>query len=613
MILGVNVRRTGPPAGIALTIALTLSTVLVVPKANAFDRIEFQTPGASKELRADLLDASLLQAARRDKVNDPQDVFAAARADYSKILAALYASGHYSGVIRILIDGREAASIAPLDAPSEIRKIDVIVDPGPAFTFSQARIAPIAPGTVLPKGFAAGKVAASGVIREAVSVGVDAWRAIGYAKAGVGSQDLTANHGKNSLSASIILNPRQKLRFGRLAIAGQDRMREGRIRKIAGLPEGQLFSPLEVQRATERLRRTGIFKSVTLTEDENITAPDQLGFTALVAEEKLRRYSFGAEIASLDGVNLTGSWLHRNLFGGGERLEVTGEITNIGAQSSGIDYLLGVTLDRPATLSADTNAQFHFDIAHLDEQDFNANTASTGIGFRQIVNEQLSAHIGLEYEFADGTDSAGDFLYRNLSLPLGVIWDRRDSKTEATTGVYVETEAKPFYGFGTTDSGARFTFDTRVYRGFGEKNGVVLAARIQAGAILGSSLLGTPRDFLFYSGGGGTVRGQPYQSLGVNVLRIGLTDVQTGGTYFLAASAEVRTKVTDKIGVVGFFDVGQVSVGGFNDASTDWHAGAGLGLRYATGFGPIRLDVATPVGGTTGKGVQVYVGIGQSF
>ena len=125
--------------------------------------------------------------------------------------------------------------------------------------------------------------------------------------------------------------------------------------------------------------------------------------------------------------------------------------------------------------------------------------------------------------------------------------------------------------------------------------------------------MGTPRDFLFYSGGGGTVRGQPYQSLGVNVLRSGLTNIQTGGTYFLAASAEVRAKVTEKIGVVGFVDAGQVSVGGFNDASSDWHAGAGLGLRYATGFGPIRLDVAAPVGGTTGKGVQIYVGIGQAF
>ncbi len=593
--------------------AISLSTMLVVHQANAFDRIEFQTPGASKELRADLLNASLLQATKRDKIYDPQDVFSAARADYSKILGALYASGHYSGVIRILIDDREAASIAPLDAPSQISKIEVIIDPGPAFTFSQARIAPLAPGTMVPKGFATGKVAGSGVMREAVSVGIDAWRAIGYAKAAVASQDLTANHATNSLSAVIILNPRQKLRFGKLTITGQDRMRETRIRKIAGLPEGAVFSPLEVKRATERLRRTGIFKSVTLTEDETITAPDQLGFTALVAEEKLRRYSFGAEIASLDGVNLTGSWLHRNLLGGGERLEVTGEVTNIGAQSSGIDYSLGLTLDRPATLSADTNAQLHFDIAHLDEQDFNANTASAGIGFRHTVNEQLSARVGLDYEYADGTDSAGDFLYRNLSLPLGVIWDRRDSKTDATKGFYLEAEAKPFYGFGTTDSGARLTFDTRAYRGFGEKDGVVLAARVQGGAILGSSLLGTPRDFLFYSGGGGTVRGQPYQSLGVNVLRIGLSGVETGGTYFLAASAEVRTKITEKIGIVGFFDVGQVSVGGFNDASTDWHAGAGLGLRYATGFGPIRLDVAAPVGGTTGKGVQVYVGIGQSF
>ena len=142
---------------------------------------------------------------------------------------------------------------------------------------------------------------------------------------------------------------------------------------------------------------------------------------------------------------------------------------------------------------------------------------------------------------------------------------------------------------------------------------MVLAGRLQGGAILGSSVAGTPRDFLFYTGGGGTVRGQPYQSLGVTVLGPPGAEFKTGGTYFLAASAEVRAKVTEKIGVVGFVDAGQVSVGGFNDASANWQAGAGLGLRYATGFGPLRLDVATPVGGDTGQGVQIYVGIGQSF
>ena len=596
-----------------LVLALATGLLLTVPQAFALDAIDFQTPGASEDLRDDLRGASLLLAAQRDKVGDPQDLFASARAEYSRLLGALYARGHYSGVIRVLIDGREAASIAPLDAPSQINLIEVIVDPGPVFTFSRATVAPLAQGTALPKGFAAGAVAASGTIREAVSAGIDGWRTAGHAKADVAAQDLSADHGNSTLSASVKLNPGQKLRFGKLAITGQQRMREQRIRKIAGLPEGDVFSPLQLARATGRLRRTGIFSSVSLTEDARITAPDRLGITATVVEEKPRRYSFGAEIASFDGLNLTGSWLHRNLLGGGERLEVTGEITNIGAQASGLDYALGVTIDRPATLTPDTTARLHFDVAHRDEQDFTANTLSTGLGFSHIFTEQLSARVGLDYDYSKGNDLAGDFLYRNLSLPIGVIWDKRDSKTDATRGFYLEAEAKPFLGFGTTDSGARLTFDTRAYRGFGETNGVVVAGRLQGGAILGSSLSGTPRDFLFYTGGGGTVRGQPYQSLGVNVLRVGLIEVQTGGTYFLAASAEIRAKVSDRIGVVGFVDVGQVAVGGFADPSSDWHAGAGFGLRYATGFGPIRLDVAAPVGGTTGEGVQIYVGIGQSF
>lgn len=600
-------------ANSGLILAIAAGLLLAVPQAFARNLLQFQTPGASDDLRDDLLGASLLQAARRDKVTDPQDLFAAARAEYSRLLGALYARGHYSGVIHVLIDGREAANIAPLDAPSRIDRIDVTVDPGPAFTFSRAEIAPLAPKTLLPKDFAKGSVAASGTIRGAVAVGVEAWRDAGHAKAATIAQDLTADHGDSTLSASVNLNPGPKLRFGKLAITGQDRMRERRIHKIAGLQEGDVFSPLQLSRATERLRRTGIFRSVVLTENDTITAPDYLGITAAVVEEKLHRYSFGAEIASFDGLNLNGSWLHRNLLGGGERLEVTSEITNIGAQASGMDYAIGVTLDRPATLSPDTNARFQFDIAHLDEQDFNANTLATGISFSHIFNEQLSARIGVDYEYAEGADVAGDFLYRNLSFPIGTIWDKRNSKTDATKGFYLEAELKPFLGFGTTDSGARLTFDGRAYRGFGDQNGVVLAGRIQGGAILGSSLAGTPRDFLFYTGGGGTVRGQPYQSLGVAVLGAPGAEFKTGGTYFLAASAELRTRVTEKIGVVGFVDVGQVSVGGFNDASADWQAGAGLGLRYATGFGPVRLDVAAPVGGNTGQGVQIYVGIGQSF
>ena len=71
--------------------------------------------------------------------------------------------------------------------------------------------------------------------------------------------------------------------------------------------------------------------------------------------------------------------------------------------------------------------------------------------------------------------------------------------------------------------------------------------------------------------------------------------------------------MTDSIGLVGFVDVGRVDANNFFSDFGGWHAGAGLGVRYATAVGPIRLDLATPVGGNTGDGMQIYVGLGQSF
>jgi translocation and assembly module TamA len=590
---------------------ITALAFALVTQAQAFDDVQFSVEGGDKDLTKSLRNASLIIAAQSEDDTDAQDLFAAARGEYGRLLGALYARGHYSGVIRVLIDGREAAEIAPLDAPTQINEIQVFVDPGPQFAFSTARVAPVETGTQMPDGFATGKPAESGLIALAVTAGVDGWRATGHAKAAPTAQTITADHNANTLAADVTLTPGPRLRFGSITVTGQQRMRERRIRKIMGLKEGETFDPAALQRAADRLRRTGVFSSVTLTEADTITAPDLLGITANVVEDKPRRYSIGAEIASLEGLKLSGYWLHRNLLGGAERFKIEGAISNIGAQSSGVDYTLGVTLDRPATLSADTTLRFHVDIAHLDEEDYRANLASIGVGFSHIFSETLSARVGIDYNFIDGSDELGDFRYRNLGLPLGVTWDRRDSKTDATRGFYLDAEARPFLGFGTTDSGLHIKLDARAYRALGDR--LVIAGRIQGGAIFGASLLGSPRDDLFYSGGGGTVRGQPYQSLGIAVPDGAGGTYNVGGTRFIAGSLELRAKITDTIGVVGFIDAGQVTDADYTNAGDNFHAGAGLGLRYATGFGPIRFDVATPVGGDTGKGVQLYVGIGQSF
>ncbi|MEY4698291.1 MAG: hypothetical protein RIT14_2719 [Pseudomonadota bacterium] len=594
--------------------AALLSAVLcgVAPPVPALERIDFTTQGLDADLQQSLRAASLLLTSQRDGQTDAQALFLAARADYARLLGALYAAGHYSAAITIEIDGREAAGIAPLDAPEQIGVIRVAVSPGPTFRFDEARVAPLAPGTQLPAGFAPGAPAPSGTIRAAATAGVEGWRAQGHAKAAVAAQDIVADHTSATLAARIALDPGPRLRFGPLNVRGAERMRLRRIEKIAGLPSGEVFSPAELDRAAERLRRTGVFRSVTLTEAERILAPDLLPIIATVVEEKPRRFSIGGEIASFDGVSLTGYWLHRNLLGGAERLRVDAGITNLGAQTSGVDYSLGVSIDRPATLTPDTSLGFAATAERLDEEDYTANVFSIGTRLTHVFSPSLTGRLGLSYDLSQGRDAVDDFRFRNLALPLGLSWDRRDSKVDATEGLYLDGEIKPFLGLGTTDSGVRISFDGRVYRGFGEGHRVVLAGRLLGGAIYGSGLLGTPRDDLFYSGGGGSVRGQPYQSLGVLLTR-GLTDSKIGGTQYLGTQMEARLRVSEKIGVVGFVDAGRIDVGGFFGDAGDWHAGAGLGLRYDTGFGPIRVDVATPVGGTTGDGWQVYVGLGQAF
>ena len=592
-----------------LAAVLLASSAIILP-VQAQGIVEFNVAGPDK-LAASLRGASALIAAEGDKKTGAEDLFAAAQAEYSSLVNALYGMGYYAPVVHVLVDGREAASIPPLDAPGSVGKVVVSVDPGPKFTFSATRVAPITPETDLPEGFAPGKTAESGLVREAVQAGVNGWRDAGHAKAEVATQDVVADHAAKTLAADVTLNPGPRLRFGTLTISGQERMREGRIRKIAGLPEGETYSPETLKRSADRLRRTGVFKSVSLTEAEAVRAPDYLDISAAVVEEKTRRYSIGAELASLEGLDLSGYWLHRNLLGGGERLKVDAEIANIGAKDNGVDYVLGVTLDRPATFTPDTTLGFTSEIGRLDEGFYTADLFSLGTNLSHYITDELTARVGIEYSYAKYSDFIGDFTFKHFAFPLGATWDTRDDKLSATKGFYLDGEIRPFLGYGITDSGTRIKADGRAYVTFGDTRPVTLAGRAQLGAVLGADLLGTPRDYLFYSGGGGTVRGQPYQALGVESGI--LYGEKIGGMAFAAVSGEVRAKVTQNIGIVGFVDAG--FVGALDYSAGDWHAGAGLGLRYATGFGPIRLDVAAPVSGSvdTGDGVQVYIGIGQAF
>ncbi|WP_245848175.1 autotransporter assembly complex protein TamA [Actibacterium ureilyticum] len=587
-----------------------LSAVLIWGAAATIARaaeVQLRAPDADDALLRQLRAASLSIETEADTSAAPQDILAAARADYARLIGVLYGAGYYGPSIRINVDGREASEISPLNIPTRIRTVRIRVATGPRFVFGQARVAPIPPQADIPEDYAPGQIARSELIQDAAAAAITSWRDLGHAKAEIGAQRITANHANRTLSSDLRVNPGPRLRFGTLRFRGETRVREERLHEIAGLPTGKVFSPDELDDAAERLRRTGVFRSVALTEDAGIGAGNAQDITAEIVDQKRRRMGFGAEISSLEGLGLSAMWMHRNLLGGAERLRFDAEIGGIGGNSGGEDYRLSARFDRPATFQRDTDFFALAELAEEDEPDYFERRAQVGFGFSRIFSDTRSGEMAVIYRYSEVEDDLGSRNFSHLTFPVGYTIDRRDSALDTVRGEYLSAEVMPFLAVGDSESGGRLTLDGRAYRPLGER--LVLAGRFQIGSVIGPDARDVPPNLLFFSGGGDTVRGQPYQSLAVERAN----GDRLGGRSFIGLSAEMRADLRGNFGIVGFVDAGFIGADSVPGQDGAWHSGAGIGLRYKTAIGPVRFDLAAPISGDTGDGPQIYIGIGQAF
>ncbi len=583
-----------------------LMALLWAAPLNALDSLDFQfASGTDESLQKSLRAASSLTAAQKEGRTSPADLYAAALSDYRSLTEALYARGHYSVVVRIAIDGREAAEIPPLSPPSEIGTITIRIDPGAPFRFGRAEIAPLAEGTKLPEGFRPDAPALAGTVTDAALAAVDGWRQKSHAKALISNDNISANHSTQRLDAALTVAPGPAVTFGSLIVEPGSSVREKRIRAIAGLPEGATFDPTQLAKAADRLRRTGTFRSVAFSEAENLNPDNSLDITASIIDEVPRRYGAGAELSTFEGLTLSGFWLHRNIFNRADRFRIEAEAAGLGGQTGGPDYSLTARFQRPAVYGPDTSFTAEIGLEHLDEPDYRSDSITLGLAASRAFSEMLTGDLGIKLTASEATDSFGTRDFRLLQFPMGLTRDTRDNLLNPSKGSYLKAALTPFRGLASTESGTRFILDARTYLPAGDR--LTFAMRGQMGAVWGAALSKISPEFLFWSGGGGTVRGQPYQSLDVAV-----PGGTTGGRSFAALSFEARTVVTPTIGLVAFADGGYIASAP-DFAGGAFHAGAGIGLRYDTPLGPLRFDVAAPVAGNTGDGMQLYIGIGQAF
>ncbi|MHA6730601.1 autotransporter assembly complex protein TamA [Devosia sp. A369] len=578
------------------------------------------TVNATGTVETAVRNASALLADEAEPASGAAGLLAKARGDYRRIIAALYNEGHYGGTASIRVGGVEAANLPPdIDLPDPV-DVAIVVDPGPLFHFNSVNIVNQALPTSDPddqvdpplsRGFGSGEVARSSVILAAEQLTLEAWRQQGHAKAVILSRDVVADHATNTVDVTITVNPGPRAAFGAVTVTGTENMDPDFVRRQTGLTEGEEYDPDELKLAQKRLDRLEVFRAARLEAADDIGADGLLPYNLIVQELAGRRFGVGATYSSIDGLGLEAYHLWRNLFGQAERLRLDAKVASIAwpIDTTQFDYFFGGTFTKPGVFTPDTDFVASVSAERTIYPTYTETSAAGRAGLTHIFSDEISFEGGAQFEINRFDDAFGTRDFKTAGLYSGAVLDFRNDKVNATQGWYLAGTLDPFYEFHFGNAGVQATVEGRTYFGFGEDDPYVLAARFKAGVLVGPDLAEIPPDKLFFAGGGGSVRGYGFKSIGVDD---GMGKV-TGGRYLLEASLEARAKVTNDIGVVGFVDGGYVAADVFPSID-DLRIGAGVGVRYFTGLGPLRLDLALPLNKRAGDpDYAIYVGIGQAF
>jgi translocation and assembly module TamA len=580
--------------------------------------VDFQSGNAAPEVASAIRNASDLVAGADEPASGIAGLLASANGDYRRILASLYAEGYYGGTVSIRLNGREAAGLAPDANLSRPVAVAITVNPGPVFHFRRLAIVNRAPPTADPNdqvdspedlGFVMGGIAKSGIVLKAEQAEINAWRQQGFAKAAAGQRQVVADHATNTVDVTLTIEPGRQAAIGDIGVTGTENMDPDFVRQQTGLTPGEQYDPDLIEKANKRLSRLEVFRSLRIEAADAIAPTGLLPFNVIVQEQALNRFGIGATYGTLDGLGVEGFYLRRNLFGHAERLRLDAKVAGIGypVDTADFDYAFGGTFTKPGIFSPDIDLVASISAERTVLDTYTETSVGARAGLTWLFSDEITFEGGVSYERSRFDDDFGTRDFNIAGVYAGVTFDNRDDATDAHEGWYANARVEPFYELNYGNTAAQAVAEARTYFSLGDN--LVLAGRLKAGALIGPDLAEIPPDKLFFAGGGGSVRGYGYKSIGVP----GPGGIVTGGRYLLEASVEARYKLNDSFGVVGFVDGGYVAADTFPGLD-DLRVGAGLGLRYYTGLGPLRLDAAIPLNKHAGDpDYALYVGIGQAF
>ncbi len=461
------------------------------------------------------------------------------------------------------------------------------------------------PSTLADVGLPAGAPAEADAVLAAVGKVSAAFQNKGFPFAKVKDSRYFIDKGSRALEAEVELESGPPAIMGELEIDGESIVTAHYLLSMQTWEQGRIWNQAKIDEYRELLRQTGLFAGVEVYASEKLNALGQRNIMARLTPAPARTVGGAMRYDTDLGFGVLGYWEHRNLSGRGDKLRFEVPIWQ-SLQEAAANYRL------PAFLRADQDLLISAGFLHEDNDSYKILTSSGAIGVERRLGKHWTGTARVRAEGGKLQESEQpERGYVMLGLPLSLTFNDTNRPLDASKGMRITLSPGPYTGYyDDYFTAIRTRLDAHFFWQVMQKDRLVMAFRGSYGTLLMADAPDVPPYIRFYSGGGGSVRGYDYRSIGP------LDDDgdPIGGESLVELSVESRIKFNDEWGIVFFVDGGMVYNRDYPDMGQSLQWGGGAGLRYYTVLGPIRFDIATPLNPRDDDSpVQLYLSIGQSF
>ncbi len=513
--------------------------------------------------------------------------------DLPRFGAILESRGYYDAVVS-----------ADIDTERDPVRVTFNIEPGGQYRFRHIKLRFSGPedpalGKIKPMLRKDSRVVAARVFEEQQRI-LALMQRKGYPFPTLGKRTVTLDREHHAVDLMLEFDPGVASVYGGFEVEGLESVNQKYIRRQLPWKPGDPYDAKQLDDFENKLLGTGLFGTVRVVPQRAVGGTNAIPVKIAVTERDKRTIRFGVNYSDI-GPGAKVLWEHRNFFGSGEHLETSFTWSEIELGGK-------ISLTRPGFLRANQSLVLDLDASHETPDAYESKKARATTMVLRDFTQEIQLGLGVGYQYSQVEQLASDERYGLVFFPLQGILDYRDDNLNPVRGGHLFGRTAYYKDTLASDSFLKSIGEGRHYYTLWKKYRLSSALRLMLGSIDGASIQNVPADERFYAGGGGSIRGYEYQAVGPTAP----DGTPLGGDKLLEFSAELRLQPGRKLGYAAFVDGGSVRADRFD---RDLRYGAGLGLRWFTGIGPLRVDVAYPLNpdSTQLERVQFYISLGQAF